>query len=60
MKKLFTFLTCLLIPGVSFAAVDLTGLEVDVTTPESLAAIILTGLAVIWGIRKLIKIINRS
>lgn len=44
----------------SFAAVDLTGVTMDTATPEALAAIIIAGLAVIWGIRKLIKITNRS
>ena len=42
------------------AAVDLTGVTLDTTSPETLAATVLTGLGVIWGIRKLIKLINRS
>lgn len=42
------------------AAVDLTAVELDTTSPETLAATVLTGLGVIWGIRKLIKLINRS
>ena len=46
--------------GVAFAAVDLTAYTVDVTTVETLAGIILTGLAAMWGIRKLIKVINHS
>jgi hypothetical protein len=44
----------------AMAAVDLTGVTLDTTTPETLAATILGGLAVLWGIRKVIKIINRS
>jgi hypothetical protein len=44
----------------SYAAVDLTGVTLDTTSPETLAATVLTGLGVIWGIRKLIKLINRS
>jgi hypothetical protein len=44
----------------AFAAVDLTGYTVDTTTPETLAGIVLSGLAVMWGIRKLVKLINRS
>lgn len=59
MKKFFAGVICL-IPSVSFAAVDLTGLTVDTATPEALAAIVLAGLAVIWGIRKLVKLMNRS
>jgi hypothetical protein len=42
------------------AAVDLTGVTLDTTSPETLAATVLGGLGVIWGIRKLIKLINRS
>ena len=42
------------------AAVDLTGVTVDVATVETLTATILVGLGVLWGIRKLIKTINRS
>lgn len=46
--------------GSAMAAVDLTSVTVDSTTPETLAATILVGLGVIWGIRKLVKLINRS
>ena len=46
--------------GNAMAAVDLTSVAVDSTTPETLAATILIGLGVIWGIRKLVKLINRS
>lgn len=42
------------------AAVVLTDVDFDVATPEALAALILIGLAVMWGIRKLIKLTNRS
>jgi len=42
------------------AAVVLTGVTLDTASPETLAATVLTGLGVIWGIRKLIKLINRS
>ncbi len=44
----------------SMAAVDLTAVTLDTATPETLAATVLTGLGVIWGIRKLIKLVNRS
>jgi hypothetical protein len=46
--------------GSASAAVDLTAVTLDTTSPETLAATVLTGLGVIWGIRKLIKLINRS
>jgi hypothetical protein len=61
MKKIFApMLFCFAFASQSFAAVDLTGFTVDTATPESLAVIILGGLAVLWGIRKLIKMTNRS
>lgn len=44
----------------SMAAVDLTTVTLDTATPETLAATVLGGLGVIWGIRKLIKLVNRS
>ena len=50
----------LLAAGQSFAAVDLAGFSVDTATPEALAATVLVALGVIWGIRKLIKLVNRS
>jgi len=40
------------------AAVVLTGVELDTATPEALAAMVLSGLGVIWGIRKLVKLVN--
>lgn len=46
--------------GNAMAAVDLTAVSLDTATPETLAATVLTGLGVIWGIRKLIKLVNRS
>ena len=62
MKKYLSFaiMFALAFVGNAFAAVDLTGVTVDSTTPETLAATILVGLGVIWGIRKLVKLINRS
>lgn len=51
---------CLALAGNAMAAVDLIGFTVDTATPEALAAIVLGGLGVMWGIRKLIKLINRS
>ena len=42
------------------AAVDLTGFTVDTASVDTLAGIVLVGLAGLWGIRKLVKVINRS
>lgn len=63
MKKYFVGLAtagCSLMATGAFAAVDLTGYTVDTATPETLCGIVLAGLGVMWGIRKLIKLINRS
>jgi uncharacterized membrane protein AbrB (regulator of aidB expression) len=50
----------LFMTGNASAAVDLTSVTLDTSSPETLAATVLAGLGVIWGIRKLIKLINRS
>jgi len=61
MKKLFALFALLLtVPVSAFAAVDLTNFAVDVTAVESVVAIIIVGLGTMWGIRKLIKTVNRS
>jgi hypothetical protein len=52
--------TFALLPASAFAAVDLTGFDVDVTAVEAVVAIVIVGLGVMWGIRKLIKTVNRS
>jgi len=46
--------------GNAMAAVDLTGVTVDTATVENAAEIVIAGLAIMWGIRKLIKLFNRS
>lgn len=65
MKKTKALVVAVAVGTVAFAtnamaAVDLTAVTLDTTSPETLAATVLTGLGVIWGIRKLIKLINRS
>lgn len=42
------------------AAIDLTNVNPDTATVETLGATVLVGLGVIWGLRKLIKLVNRS
>ena len=49
-----------LLAGVAMAAPDLTSFTVDTTSVDTMAGIVLAGLAGLWGIRKLIKTINRS
>jgi len=62
MKKFFSFaiIGFLAMAGNAMAAVDLTSVTMDTATPETLAATILAGLGVMWGIRKLVKLVNRS
>lgn len=61
MKKIALIITGIMAMATnSFAAVDLTGVTMDTTTPETLAATVIGGLAVMWGIRKLIKLTNKS
>ena len=40
--------------------VDLTGVSLNTADPVALAATILAALGTLWGIRKLVKLINRS
>ena len=40
--------------------VDLTTVTIDIVSLETMAGTVLVALAVMWGIRKLIKTINRS
>ena len=61
LKKMSALLFSLcLFASSAFAAVDLTGFSVDVTQVEAVVAIVIVGLGVMWGIRKLIKTVNRS
>ncbi|MBW2635705.1 MAG: hypothetical protein JRE14_16655 [Deltaproteobacteria bacterium] len=65
MKKMYIAIAASIIgifgiASTGFCAVDLTGVALDTTTPETLMATVLTGLGVVWGFRKLIKVINRS
>jgi len=41
-------------------SVDLTTVSIDIVSLETMAGTVLVALAVMWGIRKLIKTINRS
>lgn len=43
-----------------FAALDLTDVEVDTTPVFALATIVVVAIAGIWGIKKVIKLGNRS
>lgn len=43
----------------SYAAVNLPT-SVNITDVETMVGVVLTGLAVMWGVRKLIKTVNRS
>ncbi len=41
-------------------ALDLSSFTIDTQSPKDLALIVLGGLGVLWAIRKVIKIANRS
>lgn len=65
MKKFFIAVCAALVPTVAIAsnataALDVTGLAPDMTSVETLALAIATGLLSLWGIRKVIKLVNRS
>lgn len=66
-KKAFSLLVlfCLFAVPSAFATgggggVDLSQVSLDTASPLALTATVLGGLGVIWGIRKVIKLINRS
>lgn len=63
MKKIVSVVTGVgftLLAGAAMAAPDLTSFTVDTASVDTMAGIVLAGLAGLWGIRKLIKTINRS
>jgi len=65
MKKFFGAICAALVPTIAFAtnataALDVTGLAPDMSSVETLALAIATGLLSLWGIRKVIKLVNRS
>lgn len=66
-NALFLFVVTAMLVGaassVSYAGtgtVDLAGVSVDTASVLELAAIILVAIGAIWGIKKLIKLANRS
>lgn len=62
MKALFTLclMSCLLASQAFAVPLDLSTLTVDTTSVTTLAGIVVAGLAGIWGLRKVVKFINRS
>ena len=57
------FLSALLIAGNAFATgsiIDLSSVTVDTNMVGTLGATVITALAGIWGIRKVVKFVNRS
>lgn len=59
MKKALMVLGCSLFTAPAFAAIDLPT-AMSVADVETLAGLVIAGLAVMWGIRKVIKTTNRS
>jgi len=62
LKKFFFVLLILLIatPAMAETGTMISDVDLDTATVTTLAATILTGLGVIWGVRKVIKLINHS
>lgn len=62
MTKLLVLLALMVlaVSGPVHAALDLTGVTIDTAPVFSLATIIITAIAGIWAIKKVIKLGNRS
>jgi hypothetical protein len=64
MRKLFTVLTTAFIAVGVFAQNALAAIDIPesiaVTDAETMAGVVLTALATIWVVRKLIKMVNKS
>jgi len=61
MKKIGLFLTGMIATaGSAFAAIDLSTVAVDLTAFEDVALVVVPALLTIWGVRKVIKLSNRS
>jgi hypothetical protein len=67
MTKFYTmFLALAMLVATAFSAlavevpIDLTGVTLDTTPVKAAALIVIGGLVVLWTIRKLIKLFNRS
>lgn len=50
----------LLLVNSAFAAITWTGVELNTADVEGYMAIAVVGLAVMWGLRKVVKMMNRS
>lgn len=63
-KSLFAVLlgvvTLIAVASPSFAALDLSQVQIDTTPVFTLAGIIVSAIASIWAIKKVIKLGNRS
>ena len=62
MKKKLLGLGILALTATSVFAdgLDVSNVQIDTSAVTTLAGTILTGLGVIWGVRKVIKLMNRS
>lgn len=59
-RVILALLSLLLLPVRSFAALDLTAVTVDTAPVFVMAGIVITAIAGIWAIKKVIKLGNRS
>jgi len=61
MKKIGLFFAGMIGTATSaFAAIDLSTVTVDLTAFEDVALVVVPALLTIWGVRKVIKLSNRS
>jgi hypothetical protein len=62
MKKLFAAVlgAGLLAANNAMAALDFTGVDVNVADVETIMGLAIGGLVTLWGFRKVIKVLNRS
>jgi ABC-type proline/glycine betaine transport system substrate-binding protein len=62
MKRVFAAVLAagLLAANNASAALDLTGVDVNIADVETVMGLAIGGLVAIWGFRKVIKVLNRS
>jgi peptidoglycan biosynthesis protein MviN/MurJ (putative lipid II flippase) len=53
-------LLLVLVAGNAHAAIDLTGFEIDLAPVETMVGVIVTAMGVMYAVRKIIKVGNRS
>ena len=60
MRKLAVVVGSLLIAVPAFAGIDFTGVTVDTADVYTAAGLVVSAIASIWAIKKVVKLLNRS